>query len=139
MVGTEFDEHARQVVRLANQEAIRFCRSEIDSEHILMALVKEGTGITEGATDDLGADLRTIRLSIEKRIEMGDTEGAAEQLPYTSLGQKVIDLTKQEAVATAESKSSEVRAEHVFRALLRAGEGIAYEVLTDLGYKYEPR
>jgi hypothetical protein len=49
-----FTDPARRVMQLANQEAQRFNHEYIDTHHILLALLREGTGIVASVLANLG-------------------------------------------------------------------------------------
>ena len=59
-------DRARKVMALANQEAQRFNHEYIGTEHILLGLVKEGSGVGANVLKNLGIDLRKVRLEVEK-------------------------------------------------------------------------
>ena len=66
-----FTDRARKVMQLANQEAQRFNHEYIGSEHILLGLVKEGSGVAANVLKNLDIDLRKIRLEVEKIVQSG--------------------------------------------------------------------
>ena len=49
-----FTDRARKVMQLANQEAQRFNHEYIGTEHMLLGLVKEGTGVAANVLKNLG-------------------------------------------------------------------------------------
>jgi ATP-dependent Clp protease ATP-binding subunit ClpA len=57
-----FTDRARKVMALANQEAQRFNHEYIGTEHILLGLVKEGSGVGANVLMNLEVDLRKVRL-----------------------------------------------------------------------------
>ena len=57
-----FTDRARKVMQLANQEAQRFNHEYIGTEHILLGLVKEVSGVAANVLKNLEVDLRKIRL-----------------------------------------------------------------------------
>jgi len=63
-----FTDRARKVMQLANQEAQRFNHEYIGTEHILLGLVKEGSGVAANVLKNLDIDLRKIRLEVEKLV-----------------------------------------------------------------------
>src|SRR5437762_11552100 len=63
-----FTDRARKVMQLANQEAQRLNHEYIGTEHILLGLVKEGSGVAANVLKNLDIDLRKIRLEIEKLV-----------------------------------------------------------------------
>ena len=52
-----FTDRARKVMQLANQEAQRFNHEYIGTEHILLGLVKEGSGVAANVLKNLDVDL----------------------------------------------------------------------------------
>jgi ATP-dependent Clp protease ATP-binding subunit ClpC len=55
-----YTDRARKVLQLANQEAQRFNHEYIGTEHILLGLVKEGTGVASNVLKNLDVDLRKV-------------------------------------------------------------------------------
>ncbi|MCA9276903.1 MAG: hypothetical protein KDA29_12840, partial [Phycisphaerales bacterium] len=66
-----FTDRARKVMALANQEAQRFNHEYIGTEHILLGLVKEGSGVGANVLKNLDVDLRKVRLEVEKLVRAG--------------------------------------------------------------------
>jgi ATP-dependent Clp protease ATP-binding subunit ClpC len=66
-----FTDRARKVMALANQEAQRFNHEYIGTEHILLGLVKEGSGVGANVLKNLDVDLRKVRLEVEKLVKSG--------------------------------------------------------------------
>ena len=66
-----FTDRARKVMALANQEAQRFNHEYIGTEHILLGLVKEGSGVGATVLKNLDIDLRKVRLEVEKLVKSG--------------------------------------------------------------------
>ncbi|MHC4194872.1 MAG: Clp protease N-terminal domain-containing protein, partial [Planctomycetota bacterium] len=52
-----FTDRARKVMALANQEAQRFNHEYIGTEHILLGLVKEGSGVGATVLKNLDVDI----------------------------------------------------------------------------------
>src|SRR3954467_3697130 len=66
-----FTDRARKVMQLANQEAQRFNHEYIGTEHILLGLVSEGSGVAANVLKNLDVDLRKVRQEIEKIVMIG--------------------------------------------------------------------
>src|SRR5438309_1475178 len=66
-----FTDRARKVMALANQEAQRFNHEYINTEHILLGLVKERASIGAAVLRGFGLDLAKVRLEVEKIVESG--------------------------------------------------------------------
>src|SRR5882757_5042024 len=94
-----FTDRARKVMALANQEAQRFNHEYIGTEHILLGLVKEGSGVGANVLKNVGVDLHKVRLEFEKLLKCGPTPVAHTQRPLTPRGEKVVEFAREEAQA----------------------------------------
>src|SRR6266566_7070539 len=56
-----FNDRAKRVLALAQDEAIRFNHSHVGTEHLLLGLVREGEGIASGVLESLGVSLEKVR------------------------------------------------------------------------------
>src|SRR5579864_1801837 len=129
-----FTDRARKVMQLANQEAQRFNHEYIGTEHILLGLVKEGSGVAANVLKNLDIDLRKIRLEIEKIVQSGPDMVTMGKLPQTPRAKKVIEYSIEEA---RNLKHDYVGTEHLLLGLLREEEGVAAQVLMNLGLGLE--
>ncbi len=129
-----FTDRARKVMQLANQEAQRFNHEYIGTEHILLGLVKEGTGVAANVLKNLDIDLRKIRLEVEKIVQAGPDMVTMGKLPQTPRAKKVIEYSIEEARTL---NHNYVGTEHLLLGLLREQEGVAAQVLMNLGLKLE--
>ncbi len=129
-----FTDRARKVMALANQEAQRFNHEYIGTEHILLGLVKEGSGVAANVLKNMDVDLKKLRLGIEKLVKSGPDMVTMGKLPQTPRAKKVIEYAIEEARSL---NHNYVGTEHILLGLLRETEGIAAQVLMNLGLKLE--
>ncbi|VTR98253.1 atp-dependent clp protease atp-binding protein : ATPase with chaperone activity, ATP-binding subunit OS=Singulisphaera acidiphila (strain ATCC BAA-1392 / DSM 18658 / VKM B-2454 / MOB10) GN=Sinac_6482 PE=4 SV=1: Clp_N: Clp_N: AAA: UVR: AAA_2: ClpB_D2-small [Gemmata massiliana] len=131
-----FTDRARKVMQLANQEAQRFNHEYIGTEHVLLGLVKEGSGVAANVLKNLDIDLRKIRLEVEKIVQHGPggEQVVMGRLPHTPRAKKVIEYSIEEA---RNLNHNYVGTEHLLLGLLREQEGVAAQVLMNLGLKLE--
>lgn len=129
-----FTDRARKVMALANQEAQRFNHEYIGTEHILLGLVKEGSGVGANVLKNLDVDLRKVRLEVEKLVKSGPDMVTMGKLPQTPRAKKVIEYAIEEARAL---NHNYVGTEHLLLGLLREQDGVAAQVLMNLGLKLE--
>ncbi|MFG0273888.1 MAG: ATP-dependent Clp protease ATP-binding subunit [Phycisphaerales bacterium] len=129
-----FTDRARKVRALANQEAQRFNHEYIGTEHILLGLVKEGSGVGANVLKNLGVDLRKVRLEVEKLVKSGPEMVTMGKLPQTPRAKKVIEFAIEEA---RNLNHNYVGTEHLLLGLLREHDGVAAQVLMNLGLKLE--
>ncbi len=129
-----FTDRARKVMQLANQEAQRFNHEYIGTEHVLLGLIKEGSGVAANVLKNLDIDLRKIRLEVEKLVQSGPDMVTMGKLPQTPRAKKVIEYSMEEA---RNLNHNYVGTEHILLGLLREQEGVAAQVLMNLGLKLE--
>ncbi|MBL8856497.1 MAG: ATP-dependent Clp protease ATP-binding subunit, partial [Planctomycetaceae bacterium] len=129
-----FTDRARKVMQLANQEAHRFNHEYIGTEHILLGLVKEGSGVAANVLRNLDIDLRRIRNEVEKLVQSGPDMVTLGRLPHTPRAKKVLEYSMEEA---RNLNHNYVGTEHVLLGLLREQEGVAAQVLMNLSMKLD--
>src|SRR4051794_12169645 len=129
-----FTDRARKVMEFANQEAQRFNHEYIGTEHILLGLIKEGTGTAARVLMDLGVDKRQARVELEKRVKSGPDMVRMGKLPQTPRAKKVIEFAIEESRCL---NHDYVGTEHLLLGLLRERDGLAAAVLTALGLQLE--
>ena len=134
MMFERFTDRARKVMALANQEAQRFNHEYIGTEHILLGLVKEGSGVGATVLKNLEVDIKKLRLEVEKLVKSGPDMVTMGKLPQTPRAKKVIEYAIEEARSL---NHNYVGTEHILLGLLRESEGIAAQVLMNLGLKLE--
>ncbi|GMU33789.1 MAG: ATP-dependent Clp protease ATP-binding subunit [Planctomycetia bacterium] len=129
-----FTDRARKVMALANQEAQRFNHEYIGTEHILLGLVKEGSGVGANVLKNLEIDLRKVRMEVERLVKSGPDMVTMGKLPQTPRAKKVIEFAIEEA---RNLNHNYVGTEHLLLGLLREQDGVAAQVLMNIGIKLE--
>ncbi|MBI4706309.1 MAG: ATP-dependent Clp protease ATP-binding subunit [Candidatus Omnitrophica bacterium] len=127
---SRFTERARKVIILAKEEARRFNHDYIGTEHILLGLVREGEGVAAAVLQKMGVSLENIRLEIEKLVQPGPATQIIGDIPFTPRAKKALELAAEEARALGHNY---IGTEHILLGLIREGEGIASQVLLNLG------
>ena len=80
-----FTDRARKVMAYAHQEAHRFNHDCIGPEHILLGLIREGTGLAAAVVRNLGVDVQKVRLDIEKMMRRSPNAQTQRLPPFTPL------------------------------------------------------
>src|SRR5205807_1530390 len=125
-----FTDRARKVMQLANQEAQRLNHEYIGTEHILLGIIDEGGGVAVHVLQNLDVDLRKLRSELEKIVPSGPERVTKSGWPQTPRAKKVIEYAIEEARALLHNH---VGTEHLLLGLLREHEGVAGQVLRNLG------
>lgn len=128
-----FTERARKVVYLAQQEAARLGHNVVGTEHLLLGLVVEGEGVAAKALEVLNISLDRIQQEVEKIIGSGEPNPFGE-IPFTPRAKRVLELAVDEGRLMGHNY---VGTEHILLGLIREGEGVAAQVLKNLGADLE--
>jgi ATP-dependent Clp protease ATP-binding subunit ClpC len=124
-----FTDRARRVVVLAQEEARLLGHNYIGTEHILLGLLHEGTGVGARALVTFQVSLAAART--QTLVIVGKTAQAPpEQIPFTPRSKKVLELSLREAMLL---KHNYIGTEHILLGLIREGEGVGVQVLKQLG------
>ncbi|MBN1353606.1 MAG: ATP-dependent Clp protease ATP-binding subunit [Candidatus Omnitrophica bacterium] len=126
----KFTERARKVILLAKEEAKRFNHDYIGTEHILLGLIREGEGVAAAVLASLGLNSDKIRFEVEKFVQPGPATIISGDIPFTPKAKKVIELAMEEARSLGHNY---IGTEHLLLGLIREGEGVASQVLLNLG------
>ncbi len=129
-----YSERAQRVILLAQEEARRLGYNYVGTEHLLLGLIREGTGIAAKALQNLGIDLDQVRHEVEKIIGRGSGPVGGD-IGYTPRAKKVVmELAIEEARHLGHNY---VGTEHILLGLIREGEGVAARVLENMGADLE--
>jgi ATP-dependent Clp protease ATP-binding subunit ClpC len=129
-----FSDRARKVMQLANSEAQRMHHEYIGTEHILLGLLKEGSGTACMVLKNLNASTAKLQLETEKTVQPGPDMVQIGKLPQTPRAKKVIEYAMLEARNLAHNY---VGTEHLLMGLLREQEGVAAQLLVNAGLTIE--
>jgi ATP-dependent Clp protease ATP-binding subunit ClpC len=129
-----FTDRARKVMQLADRQARRLRHPYVGTEHILLGLAEEGSGVAANVLKNLDVDLHAIRRESEKIIGSGPDLVTMRRLPQTPRAKRVIELAMEEARTL---QHSYVGTEHLLLGLIREEEGVAAQVLKNVGLKLE--
>jgi ATP-dependent Clp protease ATP-binding subunit ClpC len=130
-----FTERARKVIKYAREEAQRLGHEYIGTEHLLLALVREGTGVAATVLQKLDVEPRKIRTEIEKLVkERSDILPGGSKFPFAPRAKKSLEFAVEEARQLGHNY---IGTEHILLGLLREGEGHAFQVLENLGVRVE--
>jgi ATP-dependent Clp protease ATP-binding subunit ClpC len=123
-----FTDRARRVVVLAQRQAVQLQHEEIASEHFLLALIDEGTGIGAQALRSF-VPLGTVRGKVMTELPPG-RRPLPGQVPFSKDGKAILERSLRVALRL---KHNYIGTEHIFLALLEDDSGLAGRVLTGLG------
>jgi ATP-dependent Clp protease ATP-binding subunit ClpC len=114
-----FTDRAKKVMNLARQEAQRFNHEYLGTEHVLLGLVQEGSGVAANVLKQMGIDLNKIRVEVEKIVKTGPSMVTMGQLPFTPRAKKVLELSLEEASNLGHNY---IGTEHLLLGLIKENE-----------------
>ena len=129
-----FNDRAKRVLALAQDEAIRFNHNYIGVEHLLLGLVREGEGVAARVLDSLGIDLSKARSSVEVMIGRGKETTSPSEITLSPRTKKVIELAVDEARKLGHSH---VGTEHLLLGIVREGQSVGAGVLESVDVSLE--
>jgi hypothetical protein len=124
-----FTDRARRVLVLAQDEARTLGHNFIGTEHLLLGLIDEQEGVAAKALESLGVDFAAVRERVDESVgpSLAASQGAP---PFTPRAKKVLELGLREALQLGHNY---IGTEHILLGLLREGEGVAIQVLIEVG------
>jgi ATP-dependent Clp protease ATP-binding subunit ClpC len=123
-----FTDRARRVVVQAQEEARALGHSYIGTEHILLALTRQG-GVAGKALEALGIGTEAVRQGVEEAVGRGELAMTG-HIPFTPPAKNVLEHALRESRLLGHTY---IGTEHILLGLLSVGEGEAGRVLTGLG------
>jgi len=130
---SRFTERAQKVLALAREEVANMGHPAIGTEHLLLGLLREGEGVAARTLVEMGADLEALRNEVKKVIGQPQ-QAAGHEIGLTPRSKKVLELAAYEA---RRQGVNYVGTEHILLGLLQEGEGIAAQVLDNMGISLE--
>ncbi len=123
-----FTERAQRVITFAQQMAQQLGHNYVGTEHLLLGIIKEEESIAAKALKNLGIEMEKVQQIIVQSIGVGNKP--TDLLGYTPRTKKVFELSIGEA---RNLNHNYVGTEHLLLGIIRAGDGIATKILTELG------
>jgi ATP-dependent Clp protease ATP-binding subunit ClpC len=130
-VSRPFTDRARRVVVLAQDEARLLNHNYLGTEHLLLGLIREGEGegVAVRALESLGISLGAVRAQVQESIGQGQSAPTS-HISFTPRAKKVLELSFREAL---QLHHNYIGTEHLLLGLIGEGEGVAAQVLMQLG------
>jgi len=128
-----FTQRARRVLAYAQEEAERLNHSYIGTEHLLLGLLREESGIAGKVLRDLNVQYERVTELVE-RITGPGRRTPFSQIDLTPRTKRVIELAVDEARRLGQHY---IGTEHLLLGLIRQGDGVAIDILRQLGVNPE--
>jgi ATP-dependent Clp protease ATP-binding subunit ClpC len=122
------------VLTRAQGEAQRLGHSYIDTEHILLGIASEESGIAAKVLSNLGISMGKIQAAVEFVIGKGERRATTGDVDLAPRAKRAIEFAVDEA---RRLNSSYIGVEHLLLGLMRESEGVAFSVLESFGITLE--
>jgi len=130
----KFTDRARKVIALARQEAERLNNDYIGTEHVLMGLIKEGSGVASNILENLSVDPDKVLFEIEKIVQPGTNMVTMGQLPFTPRTKKMLEYSLEEMRNLGHNY---IGTEHLLLGLIRENDSEAAQVMISMGIELD--
>jgi len=129
-----FSQRVQRIIKNAKEEAIRLGHSYVGSEHLLLGLLREKSGLSAKVFEIYDCDISDIQLMIEDLIKTLGNTMTLGHLPLTRRAERILRNAFNEAAALGSAVADD---EHLLLSILKENEGIAREVLNSHNLDYE--
>lgn len=125
-----FTVKAREAIGLAVDAAESLGHNYVGTEHLLIGLLQEGTGVAARVLDECGVKVEKVMELVNQLITPNQAVSTAEQNTYTPRARKVIENSYREAVRF---KAPLIGTEHILIAIIRENDCVASRLLNTMG------
>jgi Clp amino terminal domain, pathogenicity island component len=126
-----YTEKARRVIFFARYEASQYGSSVIDTEHILLGLLREDQPLMRYLQLDLAPEIRD---EIDKSVRRGERVSTSVEMPLSADSKTILQLAAEEAYRLADRH---VETQHILLGILRVEKSLAANLLLAKGAKIE--
>lgn len=131
----KFSQRAKDVLNYSREEAVRLGNEYIGVEHLLLGMIREGSGLAIQILNYLGVDINEIRYRIEQAIvNKAGRPMEGENLPLIKQAERALKLTYLEARIF---QSEMIGTEHLLLAILKDEDNLVSKTLKRYGVDYE--
>lgn len=124
----KFTERAEKAIKLSEDIAKEFSHNYVGTEHLLVALLREGNNIASKVLELNGVKEELLLERIEELIGMGIV-GDIKMLGFTPRAKKVLEIAFNEARVAGQDL---IGTEHILSAILKENDSIGVRILLDL-------
>ncbi|MCQ2910702.1 MAG: ATP-dependent Clp protease ATP-binding subunit [Clostridia bacterium] len=124
----KFSQAAERALELAKQAAIEMGHNYVGTEHILVGLIEEGSGVACKVLELQGLTKSEVVEAIENYVGIGDFDGKG-KVDFSPRTKKLLELSKSKALKFGENY---VGTEHILLTILGDKNSLAIKVLEEL-------
>jgi len=127
-----YTERARRVLFFARYEASQLGSISIETEHLLLGLIREGKGLTSRIFARFHLSLENIRKEIEGRTVFREKVSTSVEIPFSTETKRVLHHAAEEADRLLHNY---IGTEHLLLGILREEQSVAASILSEKGMR----
>jgi ATP-dependent Clp protease ATP-binding subunit ClpC len=127
-----YTERARRVLFFARYEATQLGSTSIETEHLLLGLIREGKGLTSRIFARSHLSLESIRKEIEGRTVFREKVSTSVEIPFSGETKRVLQFAAEEADRLLHTY---IGTEHLLLGILREERSVAASILYEKGMR----
>jgi ATP-dependent Clp protease ATP-binding subunit ClpC len=127
-----YTERARRVLFFARYEATQLGSTSIETEHLLLGLIREGKGLTSRIFARSHLSLESIRKEIEGRTVFREKVSTSVEIPFSAETKRVLQFAAEEADRLLHTY---IGTEHLLLGILREERSVAASILYEKGMR----
>ncbi len=127
-----YTERARRVLFFARYEATQLGSTSIETEHLLLGLIREGKGLTSRIFARSHLSLDSIRKEIEGRTVFREKVSTSVEIPFSAETKRVLQFAAEEADRLLHTY---IGTEHLLLGILREERSVAASILYEKGMR----
>lgn len=125
-----FTDKAQKALRSAKEAAYHMRQGYIGSEHLLVGLLRESTGVASVVLAENGIFEKQIVTMIQELISQNQSVKFSEKGAYSPRAEKIL---QESHIQADRFKSEKTGTEHILLALLKENENVAVRLLNTIG------
>jgi ATP-dependent Clp protease ATP-binding subunit ClpC len=127
-----YTERARRVIFFARYEASQLGSNSIETEHLLLGLIREGKGLTSRIFSKSHLSMEAIRKEIEGRALYREKVSTSVDIPLSAESKRVLSFASEEAERMLHNY---IGTEHILLGLMREEKSVAANILGEKGMR----
>ncbi len=127
-----YTERARRVLFFARYEASQLGSISIETEHLLLGLIREGKGLTSRIFARSNLSLEHIRKQIESRTVFREKVSTSVEIPFSGESKRLLQFAAEEADRLLHNY---IGTEHLLLGILREERSVAASILKEKGMR----
>ena len=132
-----FSDRVKKVLQLARSAAVSIGNDQVGTEHLLIGLIREGSGIAIAALKKMNVDTNQMASEIEAIMRSTNgtiTIGSNQMIPFTGRAKAVLQVSANEA---KEMNEKYIGTEHLLLAIIKISDSIASATLSRYDVTYD--